>query len=59
MDVAALARAAFSIVNGCYFSWLGGSAEDVAPLVAAVTEQLAFLLSPRPPGAKDRTRGRR
>jgi AcrR family transcriptional regulator len=54
MDVAALARAVFSIVNGCYFSWLGGDAEDVAPLVAAVREQLVFLLPPRPVGAKTR-----
>jgi AcrR family transcriptional regulator len=59
MDVAGLARAAFSIVNGCYFSWLGGSAEDVAPLVAAVREQLAFLLPPRPIDTKTRMRRRR
>jgi len=59
VDVAALARAVFSIVNGCYFSWLGGDSEDLAPLVAAVREQLAFLLPPRPSGAKDRMQRRR
>jgi AcrR family transcriptional regulator len=59
IDVAALARAAFSIVNGCYFSWLGGSAEDIAPLVAAVREQLAFLLPLRTVDAKTRMQRRR
>jgi AcrR family transcriptional regulator len=56
MDVAALARAIFSIVNGCYFSWLGGDDENIAPLVAAVREQLAFVLPAMPSGIKHRTR---
>jgi AcrR family transcriptional regulator len=56
MDVAALARAIFSIVNGCYFSWLGGDDENIAPLVAAVREQLAFVLPALPSGIKHRTR---
>jgi AcrR family transcriptional regulator len=59
MDIAAFARAIFSIVNGCYFSWLGGDDENIAPLVAAVREQLAFLLPPRPLGAKEQMRRRR
>jgi AcrR family transcriptional regulator len=56
MDIAALARAVFSIVNGCYFSWLGGASDDMALLVAAVREQLAFLLLARPATSKHRTR---
>jgi hypothetical protein len=59
MDVAALARAVFSVVNGCYFSWLGGATDDIALLVAAVKEQLAFLLPARPLSTKDRMRRRR
>jgi AcrR family transcriptional regulator len=59
MDVAALARAVFSIVNGCYFSWLGGDDEDIAPLVAAVREQIAFVLPTLPLGIKHRARTRR
>jgi AcrR family transcriptional regulator len=58
-EIGALARAVFSIVNGCYFSWLGGDVDDIALLVAAVKEQLAFLLPPRPVGAKDRMRRQR
>jgi hypothetical protein len=56
MDIAALARAVFSIVNGCYFSWLGGASDDIALLVAAVREQLSFLLLTRPTISKHRTR---
>jgi AcrR family transcriptional regulator len=59
MNVAALARAVFSIVNGCYFSWLGGDDEDLAPLVAALREQIAFLLPVLPLGINHRTRTRR
>jgi AcrR family transcriptional regulator len=59
MDIAALARAVFSIVNGCYFSWLGGATDDIASLVAAVREQVAFVLPPGALGAKERMRRRR
>jgi AcrR family transcriptional regulator len=59
MDVGALARAVFSVVNGCYFSWLGGATDDIALLVAAVKEQLAFLLPLRPSPTQDRMRRRR
>jgi AcrR family transcriptional regulator len=59
MDVAALARAVFSVVNGCYFSWLGGATDDIALLVAAVKEQLAFLLPAQPLPTTDRMRRRR
>jgi AcrR family transcriptional regulator len=59
MDIAALARAVFSVVNGCYFSWLGGASDDIALLVAAVREQLAFLLLTRPTLSEHRTRTRR
>jgi AcrR family transcriptional regulator len=59
MDVAALARAVFSIVNGCYFSWLGGASDDIAALVAAVREQVSFVLPAEPLVAKERIRRRR
>jgi AcrR family transcriptional regulator len=59
MDIAALARAVFSVVNGCYFSWLGGASSDIALLVAAVREQLAFLLLTRATVSEHRTRTRR
>jgi AcrR family transcriptional regulator len=59
MNIAALARAVFSVVNGCYFSWLGGASDDMALLVAAVREQLAFLLQARPTVSKHRARTRR
>jgi AcrR family transcriptional regulator len=59
MDIAALARAVYSIVNGCYFSWLGGASDDMALLVAAVREQIAFVLPALPLGIKHRTRTRR
>jgi AcrR family transcriptional regulator len=59
LEIGALARAIFSVVNGCYFSWLGGATDDIALLVSAVKEQLAFLLPARPLPIKDRMRRRR
>ena len=47
IDVGGLSRAVFSVLNGCYYSWLGGTADDVAELVTAVREQLAFVLPAR------------
>jgi AcrR family transcriptional regulator len=51
IDVGGLSRAVFSVLSGCYYSWLSGNAEDVAEIVTAVREQLAFVLPARTVGS--------